>query len=83
MVADIFAQLSHLIVKLPTALSKLNDGQLELFNFISKHAIEPELATKNGLDKPDPSWIFLSGGLGFGKSVLVKLITEQLKKILK
>ena len=44
--------------------SKLNDGQLELLNFISKHAIECKLATKNGLDKPDP---------GLGKSTLVKL----------
>ena len=63
--------------------SKLNERQLELFNFISKHTVERKLDTKNGVEKPDPFRIFLSGGAGVGKSFLVKVITEQLKRILK
>ena len=59
--------------------SKLNQGQLELFNLITKYAYEWQLADKNDLPKPDPFYIFLSGGAGVGKSYLVTLITEQLK----
>ena len=63
--------------------SKLNESQLELFNFISKHTVERKLDTKNGIEKPNQFRIFLSGGAGVGKSFLVKVITEQLKRILK
>ena len=58
-------------------------NQLEFFNSLSKHAIECELAAKNGLDKLDQFRIFLSDGAGIGKRFLVKLATELLKKILK
>lgn len=63
--------------------SKLNDGQLEFFNSISKHAIECKFATKTGLDKSDLFWIYLSDDGGVGKSFLVKLITELLTESLK
>lgn len=63
--------------------SKLNDGHLEFFSSISKHAIECKFATKNGLDKSDLFWIYLSDDGGVGKSFLVKLITELLTKCLK
>ena len=42
-----------------------------------------EVLRKNVLDNPDTFRIFLRGGAGIEKSVSVKLITEQLKKILK
>ena len=41
------------------------------------------LNERNDLDMPDSSNIFLSGGAGAGKSFLVNLITEYLKKTLK
>ena len=63
--------------------SKLNEKQLELFYFIFKHAIQTKLADINGLEIPSPFKIFLSGGAGVGKSFLVKLITETLKRTLK
>ena len=63
--------------------SKLNEGQQKLFNFIMKYAQELMLNKRNDLPDPDPFHIFLSGGAGVGKSYLVTLITEYLKKTLK
>ena len=54
-----------------------------LFNFIMKYAIKCILNERNELDMPDPFNIFLSGGTGAGKSFLINLITEYLKKTLK
>ena len=56
--------------------SKLNDGQLELFNFISKHAIEHKLATKSVLDKPNTFRIFLSGSASVGQNCRKKRLSE-------
>ena len=63
--------------------SKLNLEQQELFNFITKYATECQLSKKNDQPMPDPFHIFLSGGAGVGKSYLINLITEQLRKVLR
>jgi len=63
--------------------SNLNLKQQELFNFVAKHAIKSKLAKENDTFKPDPYYIFLSGGAGVGKSYLIKAMTEYLRKILK
>ena len=60
--------------------SQLNERQLLLFNFIMKYAIKYILSERNNKPTPDPFYIFLSGGAGVGKSFLVNLITEYLKK---
>ena len=52
--------------------SKLNEAQLELFNFISKHAYQCQLADKNDLPKPDPFYIFLSGGARCRKKLFIE-----------
>ena len=63
--------------------SNLNSKQQELFNFVARHAIETKLSNNDHTTKPDPYYIFLSGGAGVGKSYLIKVLTEYLKKILK
>jgi len=63
--------------------SSLNWKQQELFNILAKHAMESKLADENNVVKPDPYYIFLSGGAGVGKSYMIKVITEYLRKILK
>ena len=63
--------------------SNLNWKQQELFNVVAKHAMESKLANENDVIKPDPYYIFLSGGAGVGKSYLIKVMTEYLRKILK
>ena len=60
--------------------SQLNERQLPLFTFIMKYAIKCILSERNNKPTPDPFYIFLSGGAGVGKSFLVNLITEYLKK---
>ena len=63
--------------------SQLNEGQLHLFYFIMKYAINCRFAEKNNQPPPEPFNIFLSGGAGVGKSFLVNVITEYLKRILR
>ena len=63
--------------------SKLNIGQLYIFNFIIKHANEIRLAEKNDKLPPQSFYIFLSAGAGVGKSFLVNVITEYLKRSLR
>ena len=63
--------------------SSLNIKQQELFNVLAKHAVESKLAHENNVSKPEPYYIFLSGGAGVGKSYFIKVITEYLRKILK
>ena len=63
--------------------SQLNEGQQHLFNFIMKYAIKCRFAEKNNEPPPEPFYIFLSGGAGVGKSFLVNVITEYLKRILR
>ena len=63
--------------------SSLNLRQQELFNVLAKHAMESKLTHENNVSKPDPYYIFLSGGAGVGKSYFIKVITEYLRKILK
>ena len=63
--------------------SQLNEGQQSLFNFIMKYAVKCRFAERNNELPPDPFYIFLSGGAGVGKSFLVNVITEYLKRILR
>ena len=62
--------------------SQLNEGQQHLFNFIMQFALHCKLAGKNNELPPKPFQIFLSGGAGVGKSILIKAITEYLKRVL-
>ena len=63
--------------------SQLNEGQLTLFNFIMKYAIQCILGERNNAPQPEPFHIFLSGGAGVGKSFLVHVVTEYLKRVLR
>ena len=63
--------------------SQLNEGQQHLFSFIMKYAIQCKLSERNNEPQPDPFHIFLSGGAGVGKSFLVHVITEYLKRVLR
>ena len=62
--------------------SQLNEGQQDLFRFIMKWATEYMLNRDNDDIEPDPFHAFLSGGAGVGKSFLVKVIIEYLRKVL-
>lgn len=62
--------------------SQLNNGQQKLFNFVMKWAMKYMLHRENNELVPDPFYIFLSGGAGVGKTFLVNVITEYLKKTL-
>ena len=61
----------------------LNEKQLHLFNFIMQFAVKYRYAEKNNVDPPPPFFIFLSGGAGVGKSYLIQVITEFLRRILR
>ena len=63
--------------------SQLNEGQQHLFNYIMKYSVESRFAEINNTDLPEPFYIFLSDGAGVGKSFLVNVITEYLKRILR
>ena len=62
--------------------SQLNEGQQDLFSYIMKWATQYMLNKDNDEIEPDPFHIFLSGGAGVGKSFLVNVIIEYLKKTL-
>ena len=63
--------------------SQLNKGQQHLFNFIMQYALHCKLSEKNDELSPKPFQIFLSRGSDFGKSFLIKAITEYLKRVLR
>ena len=63
--------------------SQLNDLQADLLNYIMKFANECHLSERNDQPMPEPFHIFLSGGAGVGKSFLVNLITEYLRRVLR
>ena len=48
--------------------SNLNEGQLEIFNYVMRYAVEYMLNERNNKPLPDPIYIFLSGAGGVGKS---------------
>ena len=60
-----------------------NESQQHLFNFTMHYAVNFKLAEKNNELPPKPFRIFLSGGAGVGKSLLIKAITEYLKWVLR
>ena len=63
--------------------SQLNEKQHDLFNFIMRYAVRCRFAEHNNECDTEPFYIFLSGGGGVGKSFLVHVITEYLKRVLK
>ena len=63
--------------------SQLKEGQQHLFNFIMQYALLFKLLEKNNELPPKSLQIFLSGGARFGKSFLIKAITEYLKRVLR
>ena len=62
--------------------SQLNEGQQDPFNFMMKWTMKYMLHKDNDEIEPDPFHIFLSGGAGVGKTFLVNVIIEYLKKTL-
>ena len=63
--------------------SNLNEGQLEIFNYVMRYAVEYMLNERNNKPLPDPIYVFLSGAGGVGKSYVTKAMIENSKNILK
>ena len=63
--------------------SELNEGQLEIFNYVMRYAVEYMLNERNNKPLPDPIYVFLSGAGGVGKSYVTKAMIENLRNILK
>ena len=63
--------------------SQMNKKQQQLFNFIMQYAIRCRYAEKNDTLKPSAFYVFLSGGAGVGKSFLINIITEYLRRMLR
>ena len=63
--------------------SQMNKKQLYLLNFIMQYAVKCRYAERNNNVAPSSFNMFLSGGGGVGKSFLIKLITEYLRRILR
>ena len=63
--------------------SQLNQGQLEIFNYVMRYAVEYMLNERNGKPLPDPIYVFLSGAGGVGKSYVTKAMIENLRNVLK
>ena len=63
--------------------SRLNDEQLDVFNYVMRYAIEVMFNERNDKDLPEPIYVFLSGGGGVGKSYVSKAMIENLKNVLK
>ena len=59
--------------------SQLNEGQHHLFHFIIQYALHCKLTGKNNELPPKPFQLFLSGGGGVGKSLIIKAVNEYLK----
>ena len=66
-----------------TMCSQLNEGQLEVFNYVMRYAVEYMLNERNGRCLPDPIYVFLSGAGGVGKSYVTKAMVENLRNVLK
>ena len=62
--------------------SQLNEGQRDLLNYIMKWAAQCMLNNDNNEPDPDPFYVFLSGGAGVGKTYLVSVLIEYLKRSL-
>ena len=63
--------------------SHLNEGQLEIFNYVMRYAVEYMLNERNDKPLPDPIYVFLSGAGGVGKSYVTKAMIENTKNVLK
>ena len=63
--------------------SNLNEGQLEIFNYVMRYAVEYMLNERNNLPLPEPIYVFLSGAGGVGKSYVTKAMIENTKNVLK
>ena len=63
--------------------SNLNEGQLEVFNYVMRYAVEYMLNERNDRPLPDPIYVFLSGAGGVGKSFVTKAMIENVKNVLK
>ena len=63
--------------------SKLNEGQLEIFNYVMRYAVEYMLNERNNKPLPDPIYVFLSGAGGVGKSYVTKAMIENTRNVLK
>jgi hypothetical protein len=63
--------------------SQLNQGQLEIFNYVMRYAVEYMFNERNGKPLPDPIYVFLSGAGGVGKSYVTKAMIENLRNVLK
>ena len=63
--------------------SNLNEGQLEIFNYVMRYAVEYMLNERNNLPLPEPIYVFLSGAGGVGKSYATKAMIENTKNVLK
>ena len=63
--------------------SNLNEGQLEIFNYVMRYAVEYMLNERNNKPLPDPIYVFLSGAGGVGKSYVTKAMIENTKNVLK
>ena len=61
---------------------QLNESQRELFNYVMRWAMKYKLYNDNDELEPDLFHIFLTGGAGVGKSFLLKVIAEHLRKTL-
>ena len=70
-------------MKFSKIYSQLNEGQQHLFIFIMQYALSCKLAEKNIKLPPEPFQIYLSRGAGVGKSFLMKVIIEYLKRVLR
>ena len=62
--------------------TQLNEGQQDPFNYIMKWAMRYMLHKDNDEVEPDPFHIFLTGGAGVGKTFLINVLIEYLKKTL-
>ena len=63
--------------------SNLNEGQLEIFNYVMRYAVELMLNERNNKPLPDPIYVFLSGAGGVGKSYVTRAMIENTKNVLR
>ena len=61
----------------------LNKEQRMMFQFICTHAQETLYSERFGTDPPKPFFLFLSGDAGTGKSHLINVVSEYLRRNLK
>ena len=61
----------------------LNDEQRSLFQFVCTHTHKILFSDRYGTEPPEPFFVFLSGDGGTGKSHLINVINEYVKRNLK